>query len=318
MTILTQSEPFRERPGPIVLAAGFFDGIHKGHQSVLLDTIQRAREINGEAWALTFDRHPLSVLAPAKAPAMLTTREERLEHFAALGMDGVLMLPFTRQLAALEPEAFVQRLCRPMRDASANGLSEIRCGANWRFGAYATGTPELLAKLGERYGFRVVIVSYALYQGEEISSTRIRQAIRDGALQHATAMLGRPYAVQGTVVRGYHRGTKLGFPTANLKINADVLPPDGVYVTLATLNGKTYPAVSNLGLNPTFRGAHEQHVLETHVLDYTGGDLYAQPLRVAFVARLRDEIKFDTQEALVEQIRRDCDQARKHLLAITI
>jgi len=314
MHILTHADPFRELPGPIVLAAGFFDGIHKGHQSVLHDTIQRAREITGQAWALTFDRHPLSVLAPDKAPAMLTTREERLEHFEALGMDGVLMLPFTRQLAALEPEAFVQRLCRPAQTAPTSGLSEIRCGANWRFGAYATGTPALLAKLGERYGFHVVIVSYALYQGEEISSTRIRQAIRDGALHHATAMLGRPYAVHGTIVHGYRRGTTLGFPTANLKINADVLPPDGVYATLATLNGKTYPAVSNLGLNPTFRGAHEQHVLETHILDYTSGDLYAQPLRVAFVARLRDEIKFDAQEALIDQIRRDCDQARAHIV----
>lgn len=312
MNILTHADPFRELPGPIVLAAGFFDGIHKGHQSVLLDAIRRAREINGQAWALTFDRHPLSVLSPDKAPAMLSTREERLEHFAALGMDGVLMLPFTRQLAALEPEAFVQRLCRPTRTVT-HGLSEIRCGANWRFGAYASGTPELLAKFGERYGFHVVIVSYARYQGEEISSTRIRQAIRDGALRHATAMLGRPYSVQGTVVHGYHRGTKLGFPTANLKINAEVLPPDGIYATLATLSGKTYPAVSNLGINPTFRGAHEQHVLETHVLDYTGGDLYAQTLRVAFVAGLRDEIKFDTEKALVEQIGRDCEAARAQI-----
>lgn len=312
MNILTHADPFRELPGPIVLAAGFFDGIHKGHQSVLLDAIRRAREINGQAWALTFDRHPLSVLSPDKAPAMLSTREERLEHFAALGMDGVLMLPFTRQLAALEPEAFVQRLCRPTPTVT-HGLSEIRCGANWRFGAYASGTPELLAKFGERYGFHVVIVSYARYQGEEISSTRIRQAIRDGALRHATAMLGRPYSVQGTVVHGYHRGTKLGFPTANLKINAEVLPPDGIYATLATLSGKTYPAVSNLGINPTFRGAHEQHVLETHVLDYTGGDLYAQPLRVAFVAGLRDEIKFDTEKALVEQIGRDCEAARAQI-----
>ncbi|NCB05205.1 MAG: riboflavin biosynthesis protein RibF [Clostridia bacterium] len=312
MNILTHADPFRELPGPIVLAAGFFDGIHKGHQSVLLDAIRRAREINGQAWALTFDRHPLSVLSPDKAPAMLSTREERLEHFAALGMDGVLMLPFTRQLAALDPEAFVQRLCRPTRTVT-HGLSEIRCGANWRFGAYASGTPELLAKFGERYGFHVVIVSYARYQGEEISSTRIRQAIRDGALRHATAMLGRPYSVQGTVVHGYHRGTKLGFPTANLKINAEVLPPDGIYATLATLSGKTYPAVSNLGINPTFRGAHEQHVLETHVLDYTGGDLYAQPLRVAFVAGLRDEIKFDTEKALVEQIGRDCEAARAQI-----
>ena len=312
MNILTHADPFRELPGPIVLAAGFFDGIHKGHQSVLHDAIRRAREINGQAWALTFDRHPLSVLSPDKAPAMLSTREERLEHFAALGMDGVLMLPFTRQLAALEPEAFVQRLCRPTQTVT-HGLSEIRCGANWRFGAYASGTPELLAKFGERYGFHVVIVSYARYQGEEISSTRIRQAIRDGALRHATAMLGRPYTVQGTVVHGYHRGTQLGFPTANLKINAEVLPPDGIYATLATLSGKTYPAVSNLGINPTFRGAHEQHILETHVLDYCGGDLYAQPLRVAFVARLRDEIKFEAEKALIEQIGRDCEAAREQI-----
>jgi len=311
MNVLTQPEMLRELNSPIMLAAGFFDGVHIGHQCVLKETIARARETGAQAWALTFNRHPLAVLAPSKAPPLLMTREERLEHLEALGLDGVLMLTFTRKLALQSPEHFVRWLCGEPGQALPNGkLSEVRCGANWRFGSRAAGTPELLAKYGEVYGFRVIIVPYALYQDEEVSSTRIRFAIQVGDLKNAMGMLGRPYSMRGTVMKGQGLGASLGFATANIQPQSDILPPLGVYATRTLLNGRYYHSLSNFGVCPTV-GANRDPILETHLLDYSGGALYNQHIVIDFLGKIREEQRFASIEELVFQIKKDVQAARQ-------
>ena len=319
MNVITQPTEFRKIPGPVVLAAGFFDGCHKGHQLVLASTVERAREVGGQAWVLTFDRHPLAVLAPSKCPPLLCTLEDRLHLLETSGVDGVLVLEFTRQLAVQEPETFIRWLCGKPRDAEAGGsrasasakLSEIRCGDNWRFGRRAAGTPELLAQFGKTYGYRVVIVPFAEYQGLEISSTRIRYAVREGRLTDAAAMLGRPYSVRDMVVRGRGVGHTLCVATANVQPQTEVLPPNGVYAVRVIVDGASYNGVSNLGLHPTFTDVKPEHpVLETHLLAFAG-DLYGKTIEVCFLSRLRDECVFDSAEALLRQIDEDIRQASR-------
>ena len=321
MKVITQPSAFRKIRGPVFLGAGFFDGVHKGHQIVLGSTVARARETGGQSWVLTFDRPPLAVLAPSRAPQLLMTLDDRLRTFEELGLDGALVLPFTRQLAVQEPETFVRSLCGTPRAAMADGhahlssaaqLSEIRCGDNWRFGRRGAGTPELLARLGELYGFRVQVVPYGYYQGVEISSTRIRTAVTEGRLADAAAMLGRPYFLRDKVIHG--RGVAqpvLKVATANILPNKlCVQPPNGVYAVRVETPTGTFSGVSDLGLRPTFADVPpEQPVLETHIIDFSG-DLYDKIITVSFLARLRDEQKFESPAALAEQIARDIAAAR--------
>lgn len=319
MKILSQPAQFRKIPGPIVMAAGFFDGVHKGHQQVLASTAERAREIGGQAWVLTFDRHPLAVLSPSRCPPLLCTLEDRLHRLESTGVDGVLLLEFTRKLALQEPETFIRWLCgKPCtsetggRAARTAKLSEIRCGDNWRFGRRAAGTPELLAQYGGLYGFRVVIVPYAEYQSLDISSTRIRYAVREGRLDDAAAMLGRPYSVRDLVIRGRGVGSSLCVATANVQPRTDVLPPNGVYAVRVLVDGASYNGVSNLGVHPTFTDVRPQHaVLETHLIGFDG-DLYGKVIEVCFLGRLRDECVFDSPEALTVQIAEDVRRAKRY------
>lgn len=306
MQVLDHPINFRRQPGPLVLATGFFDGVHLGHRQVLQSAIERAREIGGHAWVLTFEQQPLAVLAPSKCPPLLSTPEERVERLAEVGMDGVLMLPFTRRMAVQRPESFVRWLCGRRRSGqSITRLAEIRCGANWRFGRQASGTPELLAELGREYGFKVVVVPYADYQGIEISSTRIRIAVNEGRLADAAAMLGRDFSVRGRVVHGRGVGRTLGIATANLQMQTEVLPPVGVYAVRVSVGGEVYPGVVNLGYCPTFVPQRaEKPLLEAHLIGYSG-DLYNQIIEVNFRRYLRAEKRFDSAEALMSQMRKD-------------
>ena len=310
MKILRQPESYKELEGPVFLGAGFFDGVHLGHQMVLGESVRRAREEGGEAWVLTFDLHPLSVLAPSKAPLLLTTLEDRLSLFEKLGLDGVLLLPFTRQLAVQEPEHFVRMLCGESSEGRSP-LSEIRCGDNWRFGKRAAGTPQLLAHLGERYGFTVEIVSYAYYQDREISSTRIREAVRTGQMEEAETMLGHPFFIRDKVVRGRGEGGRiLHCATANITPRPEgILPPCGVYAVTVETSGRLYPGVADLGFHPTFGGdTSETPTLETHLLDFHG-DLYGECISVSFLRRLREERTFASPPELADQIGKDVELA---------
>ena len=317
MKVLTEISDFRALPGALVLAAGFFDGVHKGHQFVLAGAVERAREIAGQAWVLTFDRHPLAALAPSRCPPLLTTLEERLALLERSGVDGALVLEFTRRLAVQPPKTFIEWLCtdpaQSQTERHADHVCEIRCGRNWRFGWRAAGTPELLAQFGERYGFRVVVVPYAEYRGSEISSTRVRCAVREGRLDDAAAMLGRSYAMRGIVMRGRGVGQRLNAATANIQPNCEVLPPNGVYAVRVRVEGdpQLVNGVANLGMRPTFADAlPDRAVLETHLLDFSG-DLYGKTLEVSFLTRLRDERAFDSPEALTRQIAEDIRSAQR-------
>jgi riboflavin kinase/FMN adenylyltransferase len=309
MRTLIQPDRFRDLPGPIILAAGFFDGVHAGHRAVLAGALAQARIRHGQAWALTFDQHPLSILAPAHRPPLLTPLEVRLELLSQAGLDGCLMLPFTRALAACSPDTFVDLIC-----GGPGHIAAIHCGANWRFGQHAAGDPARLAELGEPRGFAVEIVPATLYDEHPISSTRIRRAIQHGQLSEATAMLGRPYSIRETVVRGRGIGRQLGMATANLHPAAEVLPPTGVYAVRTWLGDRPVDGVANLGLRPTFAEAPPADpVLEIHVLDFAG-DLYGATLDIAFIARLRDERPFPSPQALIAQIEQDIAAARAILL----
>ena len=306
MRTLLQLNRFRALHGPIVLAAGFFDGVHVGHRRVLAGAVREARRIGGQAWALTFDQHPLAVLAPEQRPPLLTPLEVRLERLATTGVDGCLVLSFTRELASLTPEAFVERLC-----GRAGRIVTIRCGANWRFGAHATGDVAELARLGRQHGFRVLVASAAMHKGRPISSTRIRESIQRGCLAEAAAMLGRPYSIRETVVRGRGVGRTLGMATANLHPSAEVLPPIGVYAVRTWIGDRPVNGVASLGFRPTFADARPAApILEAHLLDFEG-DLYGATLDIAFLARLRNERKYPSPEALMVQVRRDIAAARR-------
>lgn len=311
MKVITKPFELQELKKPVVLAVGFFDGVHRGHQEVLKSAVDRARECSGEAWVMTFDRHPLSLLAPYKRPRLLSTTEERLKLFEKQGVDGVLLVEFESGIASQSPAEFVSWLCGPCSDHDGkSSVVEIRCGDNWRFGRQAAGTPEELSHLGREYGFRVVVVPYAGFSGVEISSTRIRCAIREGRLEEANLMLGRAYSVHGTVISGRGIGNRLKMATANVIPDLDLLPPNGVYAVRIGLDGTFYGGVANLGVRPTFKDTSpDEIVLETHLFDFAE-ELYDKEIIVYFISFLRKEKMFESAADLVDQVADDMQQAK--------
>jgi len=288
------------------IAIGNFDGVHAGHRAL----IARARELavaGARTVALTFDPHPAALLAPAAAPRMLASIERRLELLAEAGVDAVVIEPFTRELAGASADAFVDDLLIGALRARA-----VVVGYDFSYGRGRAGTVATLEAHGRRAGVEVAIVPPVTVDGEVASSTKIRGLLRAGDVARAARMLGRPWDVDGVVVHGAERGRTIGVPTANIAAELDLAIAPGIYaVTLAVPGGPAMPAVASLGTNPTFVDTGHL-VLEVHVLDWTG-DLYDRRVRTAFVARLRDEQKFDSVEALVAQIHRDIADARTHL-----
>ena len=296
-----------------VVTIGNFDGVHRGHQALLADVVARARDLEVSAVVATFDPHPMSVIHPDSAPTQLTPLDRRLELLADLGIDGVLVLRFDNDLAHWSPATFVERVLR-------DGLraAEVHVGKNFRFGHRAAGdVATLVSELGD-----VPVVAVPLAGGAtRWSSTYIRQCLAEGDVEAAAAALGRPHRVEGPVVRGDQRGRELGYPTANLDLPPDTaIPADGVYAGWLTRSGSdsdpapAMPAAISIGTNPTFNGVARR--VEAYVLDRTDLELYGEHVAVDFLARLRDTVKFDGVEALVEQMARDVEQARG-LLALT-
>jgi len=292
---------------PLVLAAGFFDGVHRGHARVVQRAVARARRLNGNAWVLTFDTHPLKVLAPARAPRLLTCTPHKLRLLAALGVHGCLVLRFTRRLARQEPERFVERLC-----AAAPTLAAILVGGNWRFGRAGRGDAALLKRIGRARGFAVEVVRPVRRRQRPVSSTRVRQAVQRGQLGEAAAMLGRPFSIMATVTRGRRVGRTLGFPTANLLPHNEVMPPPGVYAVRARVGTRMHDGVLNFGYRPTFADAPGRPILELHLLNFRG-NLYGRLLEVFFVRRLRAERRFNTLRGLQQRIAADTQAARRAL-----
>jgi riboflavin kinase/FMN adenylyltransferase len=297
-----------QRPGRLtrtVLTLGNFDGAHLGHQAIIRRAVARAREVGGQAVALTFEPHPIAVLAPARAPLMLQTLHDRLASLAGLGIDVTVLQRFTPAFATLDPDAFVEDfLLRHLE------LAHVMVGYNVNFGRNRAGNSETLAALGARRGFDVEVVGpvTAPGDGEQVSSTRLRALLQAGDMPRVRALLGRPYALRGRVVVGDRRGRTLGFPTANLHTRAGLLlPPDGVYAVKVEVDGRSHQGVLNIGVRPTFAG--RRRTIEAHLLEFAG-DLYRRWLVVEVIERLRGEEAFSGPEALKAAIARDVARAR--------
>lgn len=289
--------------GPVVLALGVFDGLHVGHLEVLSRAKALAAGSGGTAVASTFHPHPRRLLRPDDAPLLLTS----LPHFELLigriGMEHLLVIPFSVDFAASEPMAFITSLC-----TAAKPLGGIVTGTDFCFGRARSGNASMLAEAGRAMGFTAVAVPPVLVDGERVSSTLVRQAVQAGDFARCERLLGRPHTVLGTVVAGRKLGRTMGFPTANLHVHNEQLPPLGVYAVTVSHEGRTFPGVANLGLRPTI-GDIRQPLLEVHLLDFDG-DLYGKDIEVAFVRFLRAEMTFAGLDALRGQIAMDATAAR--------
>jgi len=286
-----------------VLALGNFDGMHRGHLKIIERVRRGAEERGATSVAMTFDPHPSTIVRPDKAPPLLMTHQQKLEALSRAGMQGVAIIRFTPELSQWDPEMFVRTVLVEWLH-----VGEVWVGANFLFGHDRAGTFSVLRSLGARYGFRAEKIDPVRYKDFVVSSTRIRRLISEGRVDEAGALLGHHFAIDGTVVQGQQRGRGLGFPTANLRTENQLLPSRGVYATTATVDGIAYPSLTNIGTRPTFESA-EELVIETHVLNFDR-DLYGASMRLGFVQRIRDEMRFDGPDALKQQIEADRTQAR--------
>jgi riboflavin kinase/FMN adenylyltransferase len=290
---------------PTVVSIGVFDGVHRGHNALMRTVIEKAVEYKATPVVVTFSRHPLAVIAPGSEPPLITTIGQRARVMGALGIRALVVLEFDEQMRHMSPEEFV-------RTVLVDGLGCVHAvvGANFRFGHQQSGTIETLTDLGMRFGFGLTI--FALQMGEKdevVSSSLIRAHIADGAVEQVANELDRPYVLEGTVEHGSSRGRDLGFPTANLAVHDRmVLPKLGVYAGWMSWKGDRYPAVINVGMNPTF-GDRETPIVEAFILDFDH-DLYGEDIEIEFTHRLRDEVRFESVDELVAQMHRDVEQAR--------
>jgi riboflavin kinase/FMN adenylyltransferase len=305
MQIVRGLESFPPDARPSVVALGTFDGVHLGHRAILGTAVTHAREAGLQALACTFEQHPIEILQPTRAPRSITTVEERLALIAETGVDGVVVLTFTPELAAVEPEAFVKEVLLGRLRAQ-----QVVVGFNHRFGRGARGDARLLQELASRLGFRAHVVPPLTVEGVPVSSSEVRNAQQRGDVAEAARFLGRPYAIEGTVTSGAGRGRTLGFPTANVARDGDLLIPRGVYGCLAHVEGFLHPSVVNIGVRPTF--AETTLAIEAYLIDFAG-DLYGRRMRLDFVLRLREEMRFPSVEDLKAQIARDVAAAREGL-----
>jgi len=286
-----------------VLALGNFDGVHRGHRKIL----ERVRRVAGERGAtsvvMTFDPHPPRVVRPDKAPPLLMTKAQKLEAVAEAGVHGAAIVRFTPELSHWDPETFVRTVLVDWLH-----VGEVWVGANFLFGHDRSGNFSMLRVLGSRYGFKAEKIDPVRYKDFVVSSTRIRRLVSEGRVDEAGALLGHQYFVDGSVMRGDQRGRTLGFPTANLCTENELLPPHGVYATTARVGEVVHASVTNVGTRPTVDSSGRT-VVETHIFDFDR-DLYNQPVRVGFVQRLRDERTFDSLDSLRAQIDADCRRSR--------
>lgn len=289
----------------VVMTIGSFDGLHRGHRLLVEQLVAYAQETARLSAALTFFPHPRTLLQPSAWPGYLSTPQERRALMAEVGVDILVVLPFTPQLARTSAEEFLRALHASLR------LRELWVGSDFALGRDRQGDVPALRALAPQIGFTLRVVEPLYEDGLPISSTRIRALLAEGDVSRAARLLGRPYAFEAEVVRGYQRGRKLGFRTANLRILPEqAVPANGVYAVWALVEGRRWPAVGNIGIRPSFDAG--ERLLEVHLLDYDG-DLYGQQLRVEFVQRLRPELRFDDVQALIAQVGRDIETTRRLL-----
>jgi len=289
-----------------VLTLGNFDGVHLGHKSIFQMLKDRAAKQKGTSIVFTFVPHPLSVIAPERAPKLLTTYKDKIRLIENSGIDVIICTHFTKDFAKISAEDFVREiLCKTLN------VREVFIGSNYLFGKGRKGSPELLKKIGRECGFDVTIVKEIKIDGVTLSSSQIRRLIAKGKVDEASRFLGRQYSVEGIVVEGAKRGKSLlNIPTANLLTANELLPKDGVYAVTVDIEGKTFGGATNIGYNPTF--TDKKFSFETHVLDFSG-KLLGKTLRVHFVKRIRDEKKFSGVDELKDQMNKDINTIRNIL-----
>ncbi|CAB5151258.1 FMN adenylyltransferase (EC / Riboflavin kinase (EC [Olavius algarvensis associated proteobacterium Delta 3] len=298
-------EPFRNA----VITIGNFDGVHIGHQALFHEVIERAEAIGGTAIAMTFEPHPIRVLKQNGHPPLITLYEQKIELMESAGLDVVIGVPFTLDFAALTAREFIEDLL-----IRRIGARVVVVGRDYTFGKNREGTVDLLESMGRDLDFDVVVADWIpapRANTERISSTRIRELVMDGSMTEAQKMLGRHYQIRGEVERGRDRGGKLlGFPTANINLQDELCPKTGVYAATVEFDGTRFKGVANIGYSPTFED--HQFTVEVHILDFDN-DIYGKKIRVNFIKRLREEIKFSSVEELSRQIHKDVDHAREIL-----
>ena len=287
---------------PTVLTLGVFDGLHLGHQRIMQTVVQRARTIGAVPTAITFDPHPRAVLHPESAPPLLQTLDQRLANFEVLGIEQAIVIRFTREFATRKAEDFLSDIIRDRLHAK-----EVYLGKGFAFGKNRGGNIELMREMSERLGFVADEVEEVQIRGQRISSSKIRELLAAGRVNLARRMLGRPYGVEGVIIRGLRRGHTIGFPTANLKPHNRVIPRFGVYATATLIEGSWRKSITNIGVRPTFEDTNEPSI-ESYVFDFDG-DLYGDVLRVRFLHRIRDERKFSGIDELKAQIEKDTRRA---------
>ena len=294
---------------PVILAIGVFDGVHRGHQKVIRRCVEEAERLMGVSALLTFHPHPAKVVRPESAPLLLTTEEQDRELFSKFGVELCVTVNFESEVRRMHATEFLEMLlkCCPT-------LRTIVVGYQWHFGKDRDGNFEVLKKFADGYGLTALEVEPVRDEqtNEIISSTRIRKLIETGRLAEAESLLGRPFTIKGKVVRGENRGKALGFPTANLETENEMLPPVGVYAVLVRTGGKSHRGAMNLGFRPTYGTRSAKPVLEVHLLDFSG-DLLGSEVEVDFVSRLRDERKFSNPDELRTQIQKDVQRTRELL-----
>jgi riboflavin kinase/FMN adenylyltransferase len=290
-----------------VVALGNFDGVHLGHRAILHEANARARANGATSWALTFDPLPAKCLFPDRAPAQLTTLDDRLELISECGVDGAIVLRFDLELVRVSARDFVRNFL-----LNRIGAVAVVVGHSVSFGHRREGNSAVMTALGREFGFETAVVGPVQVAGVEVSSTRIREAIQAGDLRFAANLLGRPHFLSGRVVHGQKRGRQIGVRTANLASATECIPPDGVYATRVVLPEGRFDSITNIGYNPTFNGS--ERTIEAHIFDFNR-DLYDEPIRLELIDRIRGEIKFDSPQALGAQISEDVRRAREILAA---
>ncbi len=292
---------------PVWLTIGVFDGVHLGHQTILRRLVEGAKSDSANSLVITFHPHPAVVLGRMVNPRYLTSPQERARLLGEFGVDLVITLPFTLQMASLSAEEFMQRL------SSRFEIRQLLTGSDFALGRGREGNLLRLREIGQQMGFGLQVIEPVRLEGERISSSLIRDHLQKGEVQQASRLLGRYYRIQGSVIHGDGRGKQLGFPTANLQFwEEQLLPAGGVYATWAWVNGQRYPSVTNLGFRPTFDQHSPQPHLETHLLNFQE-NLYNQTVELEFVQHLRSEIRFASVDALIEQVHKDKKTAEEVL-----
>jgi riboflavin kinase/FMN adenylyltransferase len=291
-----------------VATIGNFDGVHLGHQELMRDLVERARQIQGTPLVVTFHPHPLQVLAPENAPRQIQTLDQKLAAMERLGIELVVVIPFTREFARTSASDFTEKILWEKLQ-----LKEIYAGPNFAFGHRREGSFSLLKEIGEEKGFFVGRIHQIQFRGSRVSSTAVRQALLAGQVCLARRLLGRPFSLEGEIVHGSAVGAGINVPTANLRTSNELLPRNGVYAALLTVQARRHRAVTNIGVRPTVtsgKGVSEPSI-ETHVIDFTR-DLYGQKVTLELLFYLRAERRFQNVQALVAQIGKDIERARRY------